>query len=120
MIAAVNGSGGPRRGVSHARRWSVALAFALLWAAPRADSADDLNGAARELARRTAAFAGKGEPVLPAWRNLSSLPAAELAQARAAFETAVREAGARVSGVAPLVEARLTVSENAAGYLLVV
>ena len=56
MIAGVNG-------------WFAVLS-ALLVLLPRdARAADDLSGAVRELARKTVAFAGRGEPVSLSWRN---------------------------------------------------
>jgi hypothetical protein len=79
----------------------------------------DLNGAARELARKTAALAGRGETVAVAWRDVSSLGSAALGQARNTFETALHEAGGRLGDVAPAAEAQLTLSENASQYLLV-
>ena len=60
-------------------------------------AADDMAGAVRELARRTAAFAVRGEPVSVSWRNLSTLASGDFNQARTVFEGAVREAGGRVS-----------------------
>jgi hypothetical protein len=106
MIAAVNGR-------------SAAMAALLLCTVRWGQAADDLGGAARELARKTAGFAGRGETVSIIWRNLSGLSSAELAQARAAFETAVREAGVRPVDSAPTVEARLSLSENLSQYLIV-
>jgi len=108
MIAAVNGR-------------SAAAAALLLCAARWTWAADDLGGAARELARKTAALTGRGEPVSISWRNLSGLGSAELAQARAAFEAALRESGARLAdnAAAATAEARLTLSENQSQYLLV-
>jgi len=105
MIAAVKG-------------WYAVWA-ALLWVSPGASAADDLAGAARELARKTAALAGRGEPVTVSWRNLSSLGSRDLEQARGWFETALRESGARVVETTPTVEAHLTLSENQSQYLLV-
>jgi hypothetical protein len=96
----------------------AAVALALCFP-PVARAADDLNSAARELARRTAAAVGKGDAVTPSWRNLSSLGPAALAQARVAFETALRDAGARASEISPSAEAQLTISENASAGLLV-
>jgi hypothetical protein len=84
-----------------------------------AGAADDLNGAARELARKTAALIGKGESVAVIWRNVSSLGPASLAQARVAFDAALREAGVRSTDVAPSAEARIAISENPSAYLLV-
>jgi hypothetical protein len=83
-----------------------------------AQAADDVGGAARELARKTAAFAGKGAAVAVTWRNLSSMESASV-QARTAFEQGLQDAGARPSEIAPAVEARITVSENASQFLLV-
>jgi hypothetical protein len=78
-----------------------------------------LGGAARELARRTAAFAGRTDPVSVAWRNVSSLSSLELGQARSVFESALRDAGVRITDSATGVEARLTLSENQTEFLLV-
>ncbi len=47
-----------------------ALLILLPW---DARAADDMAGAVRELARKTVALAGRGEPVSVTWRNLSSL-----------------------------------------------
>jgi len=74
---------------------------------------------AEELARKTAAFAGRGEPVSVAWRNVSSLGSAVFSQARSAFETAVHEAGNRVTEVAPVAELHLTLAENPTQNLMV-
>jgi hypothetical protein len=106
MIAAVNGR-------------SAAVAALLLCAVRSVPAADDLDGAARELARKTATFAGRGEAVSITWRNLSGLSSAELAQARATFDTAVREAGLRPTDNASAIEARLSLSENQSQYLIV-
>jgi hypothetical protein len=96
-----------------------AVLSALLLLLPSLSSAaGDLSGAAGELARKTAVFAGRGEPVSIAWSNLSGLGSAELAQAGAAFESALREAGARPAETGA-VEARLALSENQSQYLIV-
>jgi hypothetical protein len=104
MIAAVKG-------------WQAVLS-ALLFFSPSANAADDASGAARELARKTALSAAKAAPVAVTWRNLSSLESA-VAQARLAFETALQDAGLRIGDISPVVEARITVSENASQFLLV-
>ena len=106
MIAAVKG-------------WHAAWAALLFCLQPGARAADDVAGAARELARKTVAFTGRGEPVSVAWRNVSSLGSAVFSQARSAFETAVRDAGDRVTEVAPVAELHLTLSENQTQYLMV-
>jgi hypothetical protein len=106
MIAGVNG-------------W-LAVLSALLVLLPRdAPAADDLSGAVRELARKTVAYAGRGEPVSLDWRNLSSLGSADFSQARAAFDSAFRDAGGRASEIAPVAEGRLTISENQSQVLIV-
>jgi hypothetical protein len=99
--------------------WRAAFLALALSIAPAARAAEDLNGAARELARKTAAAIGRGEPVAVAWRNLSSLGTAGLAQARGAFEAALREAGSRPGDPSPVADAQITISENASSYLLV-
>jgi hypothetical protein len=105
MIAAVKG-------------WHAVLSALLFFIPAGATAADDGNSAARELARKTAVFAGRGEPVSVVWSNVSSLGSSELLQARGAFEAALREAGGRISDVAPPTEARITLSENRTQYLL--
>ena len=79
----------------------------MAWAAT---AADDLNSAARELARRTAATAGNG-PVSVSWRNVASVPPDAVAQAKAAFDAIVRTTEGN--------EAQLTISENATSGLLI-
>ena len=76
-------------------------------------AAEDLLGAARELASKTSgAVSG---PVVATYRNLSSLPDTELARVRQAFESALprpAEGGAAA-------EIHITLSENSSQYLLV-
>ncbi len=105
--------------IAAVQRWHAIFCALLSFIPPGAHAAEDLNGAARELARQTAAFAGPGEPVSVAYGNASSLGSAGLGQARAVFEAALKEAGLRVSDVAPAAEVRLTLSENQSQYLLV-
>jgi hypothetical protein len=106
MIAAVNGR--------HA-----AWAALLVWAALPASAAENLDGAVRELAAKTALAAGAGTPVSVACRNLSSLDSAEVARLRAAFERLLRQAGGRAGQAAAAMDVSLTLSENATDYLLV-
>jgi hypothetical protein len=87
------------------KRLSAAI-LAMAWAAT---AADDLNSAARELAKRTAAAANG--PVSVSWRNLASVPPDAVAQAKAAFDAIVRTTEGS--------DAQLTVSENAASGLLI-
>ena len=93
-----------------------ALLILLPWGAR---AADDVAGAVRELARKTVALAGRGEPVSISWRNLSSLASGDFNQVRTAFDGALRDAGGRVSEIAPLVEVRLTLSGNPSQFLMV-
>jgi len=87
---------------------------ALVFLHPQASTAaDDLPGAARELARKTSALS-RG-PVAVTYRNLSSLPDSEIGRVRREFEAAL-EAG---NQAAPGVEARLTLSEDPSQFLLV-
>jgi hypothetical protein len=105
MIAAVKGR--------HAAWAALLMVFALAAAA-----ADDPASAARELAAKTAAFANGGAGVTLAWRNASSLGPTESGQIRSSFEAALRQAGSRIVDAGGL-DARVTLSENAAQYLLV-
>lgn len=105
--------------IAAVKRWHAVPAALLFCLQPAARAADDLPGATRELARKTMAFAGRGEPVSVAWRNVSSLGAAAYSQARGAFELALRDLGNRVTEVAPVAELHLTLSENQAQYLIV-
>lgn len=89
----------------------------LLLTLPAARAADDVSGAARELARRSAVY-GRVDASSVTWRNLSSLGAADLAQARASFEAGLQEFGNR-NPAAPQVVARITLSQNLTRYLLV-
>jgi hypothetical protein len=105
--------------IAAVKRWHAVLCALPFFIPSGARAADDVNGAAHELARQTAAFAGPGQPVSVEYRNVSSLGPAELGQARGAFEAALKEAGLLVSDVAPVAELRLTLSENQSQYLLV-
>ncbi len=104
--------------IAAVKRWHAILSALLFFIASAARASDDLNGAARELARKTAGFGNRGEPVSVAWRNLSSLGSAELAQARAAFEAALQDAGGRLNSIAPA-GVRITLSETPTQYMLV-
>lgn len=105
--------------IAAVKRWHAVLCALPFFIPLGAHAADDVNGAAHDLARQTAVFAGPGQPVSVEYRNVSSLGPAELGQARGAFEAALKEAGLRVSDVAPVAELRLTLSENQSQYLLV-
>jgi hypothetical protein len=100
------------------KRWLAVFCALLFYFPVSATAADDVGGAARELARKTAAFAGKGAAVAVTWRK-NSLPDAAAAQARGSFESALQEAGLRVSEISPAAELRITVSENLSQFLLV-
>ena len=105
--------------IAAVKRWHAVFCALLFFIPSGARAADDVNGAAHDLARQTAAFTGSGEPVSVEYRNVSSLGPAGIGQARGAFEAALKEAGLRVSDVAPVAELRLTLSENQSQYLLV-
>jgi hypothetical protein len=105
MIAAVKGwLAGP-----------AALVFLLPAAAA---AAQDPGGAARELARKTAGFAAKGDTIAVTCRNLSSQLPAVLGDLCGAFTAALRDAGLR-TGDPGAIEARLTLSEDQSQFLLV-
>jgi hypothetical protein len=89
-------------------------ALALLFTVA-AHAADDLPSAARELARRTAAFLS-GRVSAETWRNRSSLPDSELDRARREFRAALPGPELTPNGSS---EIRLTLSENASQYLLI-
>ena len=91
----------------------AAFATLMLLIPQASTAAEDLLGAARELASKTSgAVSG---PVVAAYKNLSSLPDTELARVRQAFESALprpAEGGAAA-------EIHITLSENSSQYLLV-
>src|SRR5450759_5628855 len=67
---------------------SAVLSALLILLPLDAPAADDLGGAVRELARKTVAFAGRGEPVSVSWRNLAPLASGDFNQARLAPDAA--------------------------------
>ena len=88
---------------------------AILFLFPRfSPAAEELPSAARELARRTAAFLGARAPAKVSYSNVSSLADAELAGVRREFEANFPETGDGTPA-----EIRLTLSENQAQYLLI-
>jgi hypothetical protein len=105
--------------IAAVKRWHAVFCALPFFIPSVARAAEDLNGAAHDLALQTAAFAGPGQPVSVEYRIVSSVGPVELGQARGAFEAALKEAGLRVSDVAPVAELRLTLSENQSQYLLV-
>jgi hypothetical protein len=104
--------------IASVKGWYAAVS-ALLLLASGAWADDDLNSAVATLARKSAAFAGRGEAIALSYRNVSSLGPVELGQIRDTFEAALREAGAQTSDSTAAVEARISLSENASRYLLV-
>ena len=100
--------------IAAVKAWHAAIA-AFVFLVPQASTAaDDLAGAARELARKTSALS-RGS-VVATYRNLSSLPDSEITQVRKEFESALVSSS---DSAAPAVEARLTLSESATHFLLV-
>jgi hypothetical protein len=106
MIAAVKG-------------WHAVVPALLFFNPAGAGAADDLGGAARDLARRTAGFTGRNESVHVSWRNVSSLSSLQLSAARTAFDSALKEVGVRIADAPPAIEAHLALSENQEQFLLV-
>ena len=104
--------------IAAVKRWHAVFYALLFFFPPGATAADDVSGAARELARKAAAFAGRGAAVAITWHNMPSLESIS-AQARTAFDAALPESGVRVSDAAPTVAVRVTVSQNATQFLLV-
>jgi len=101
MMPAVNG-------------WHAVVA-ALLFLTPRiSPAAEDLPGAAKELARKTVSFAGGRVTVGATYRNISSLPDSDLSHVRREFEAALTGGIATVN-----VDIRITLSESVSQYLLV-
>jgi hypothetical protein len=72
---------------------------------------------ARDLARRIGPVAR--EAVSLEFRNLSDLRAADAADLRRWFETELRNQGARIVESSGTIEARVTIAQNLASYLLV-
>ncbi len=77
------------------KEWRTLLAalLCLLGAA----AADSPNAAALSLARKTAAFTGRGEAVAVSYKNVSSLEPGEWSGVRTAFEAALRDAGCHIA-----------------------
>ncbi|HEY1238957.1 MAG TPA: hypothetical protein VGF16_00310 [Bryobacteraceae bacterium] len=91
----------------------AALAALVLLIPQASTAAEDLPGAARELASKTSgAVSG---PVFATYKNLSSLPDSEVARVRQAFESALPH----TAEGGPAVEIHITLSENSSEYLLV-
>jgi hypothetical protein len=104
--------------IAAVKPWHAVLSALLFFIPPGATAADDVDGAARELARKTAAFAGRGAQVAVTWRNLASAESAA-AQAQTAFAAALEGAGLRLGEGASTVDLRITVSGNGSQFLLV-
>jgi len=105
--------------IAAVKQWPAVFSALLFFIPPLVSAAEDCNAAVRELARKTAAFTGRGASVSVAWRNVSSLSPSEFGQAGAAFAAALADSGLRVDDVAPVGELRVTLSETPAQYLLV-
>ena len=98
-------------------RRALAVLTAVLAAGPWAQAAV-FDTAVASLAGKTAALAARGESIAVSFRNQSSLAPADWSAVRSQFESALRDAGSRLSE-AGAVEARITVSETPSQYLLV-
>jgi hypothetical protein len=105
--------------IAAVKEWPAAFTALLLLLPASAAAAQDLGGAARELARKTAAFAGRSDTVSVECRNVSSQRPVSLAELRGAFETALSQAGLRAIDSGGAVEVRLTLSQDQSQHLLV-
>ena len=90
------------------KAWHAALAALALLVPQASTAADDLVGAARDLARKTVAW--NAGPVAVTYRNLSSLPDSDLVAVRREFDAVFSPPGAGASAV----EARVTLSARSA------
>ena len=87
-----------------------------LWLAVAAARAADVSPPARSLAQKIAALTGPGAVTL-AVTNHSSLPPAEIQQARSALVSALGEAGVQVVESGQSATVHVTLSQNAWNYL---
>ncbi|MBV9505367.1 MAG: hypothetical protein JO323_10235 [Acidobacteriia bacterium] len=94
--------------------WHAVLAALLFLGAGWSRAAEDLPGAAHELARKTAALGVTRSTVTIDYRSLSTLPPSVLVQLRREFEAALP-----AGNEGPAVQVRLTLSENSSQYLLI-
>jgi len=92
--------------IAAVKLWHAVFAALLFFIPAGAQAAEDGSAAARELARKTVALAGRGEPVAVTWNNVSTLGSPELLQARNAFEAALREAGGPGTEYCPVDDTR--------------
>lgn len=103
---------------SLSQRVFLASLIALVFAIPAA--AQEWDASAREMAEKIVARAQSRSGLSLTVKNISSLPPARAAEVQRALESALRSRG--VSLVGPeqaMVQARVTLSENTAGYLWV-
>lgn len=98
--------------------WSAVFPALLFLLAQGAFAAENSDEAARELARRIAAFAGSRESVALDFRSLPSIPAADLSNARRAIEASLRDLRARLETTGTI-EVRVTLSESPKRRILV-
>jgi len=103
---------------SLSQRVFLALLTALIFAIPAA--AQDWDAPARELAEKIIGRAQSRSGLSLTVKNISSLPPARAAEVERALQTALRARGiGLVASEQATVQARVTLSENVAGYLWV-
>ncbi|HWB98718.1 MAG TPA: hypothetical protein VG672_18545, partial [Bryobacteraceae bacterium] len=100
-------------------RWYRLVLPGLFLAAQFALTAQNLDDAARDLARQVISAAGSRDPVFLSLRNLSSLGADAVTKIRDVLEGELRAQGLRLADRPSNPELRLTLSENLNRYLLV-
>lgn len=86
--------------------------------AAQAENDDSFSHAALQISRQMAGVAGGARTVSLALRSLGPATGAQLEEARARLETAVRSAGLRIAGTQFDWEARFTLSRGLSGWLL--
>lgn len=99
--------------------WYRLVLPGLFLAAQFALTAQNLDDAARDLARQVVSAVGLREPVFVAVRNLSALGAGEVAEVRRTLEAELRSQGMRLLDRQGNPEVSVTLTENLSRYLVV-